>query len=140
MVWGSRALAGLFPLDFEDLDISKKEMLTVMCAIKQWFADLANTKVKIYIDNLACVYLLNYGITKSPFLAACLREINYFLAMYNIEIVAEHIPSKMNFLADICSRAFSNDVYYSQFNELLSCGTIVLENICYNNLYFEYDF
>ena len=40
MVWGSRALAGLFPLEMEDLDITKKEMLTVMAVIKHWFADL----------------------------------------------------------------------------------------------------
>ena len=34
MVWGNRAMAGLFPLEFDDLDISKKEMVTVMAAIK----------------------------------------------------------------------------------------------------------
>ena len=78
MVWGSRALAGLFPLDLDDLDITKKEMVTVMVAIKHWFADLANLKVKIYVDNQAVVALLNYGITRSPFLAACLREIYFF--------------------------------------------------------------
>ena len=140
MVWGCRALAGLFPLDYDELDISKKEMLTVMCAIKQWFADLANTKVKIFVDNQAVVALLNYGITRSSFLAQCLREISYFLALYNIEIFAEYIPSKSNFLADLCSRAFSNEHYYTQFNKLLDNGTIVLENILYSNLYFEYEF
>ena len=34
MVWGNRALAGLFALEFGDLDISKKEMLVVMAAVK----------------------------------------------------------------------------------------------------------
>ena len=140
MVWGSRALAGLFPLDLEDLDISKKEMIAVMCAVKQWFADLANLKVKIFIDNQACMSLLNYGVTKSPFLATCLREINYFLALYNIEILAVYIPSKDNYLADVCSRAFSNESYFEQFNNLLRNGTIVLENVVYDNLYFQYDF
>ena len=73
MVWGSRALAGLFPMEFDEVDITKKEMVTVMAAIKHWFADLSNLKVKNFVDNQACVSLLNYGITKSPFLAACLR-------------------------------------------------------------------
>ena len=140
MVWGSRALAGLFPLDLEDLDISKKEMIAVMCAVKQWFADLANLKVKIFIDNQACMSLLNYGVTKSPFLATCLREINYFLALYNIEILAVYIPSKDNYLAEVCSRAFSNESYFEDFNNLLRNGTIVLENVVYDNLYFQYDF
>ena len=71
------------------------------------------------MDNQACVSLLNYGITRSPFLAACLREIYYFLAMNNIELKAEYIPSKQNTLADLCSRAFSNESYFNNFNSLL---------------------
>lgn len=84
MVWGSRAIAGLFPLEFEELDITKKEMLAVMVAVMHWFGDLANQKVCIFVDNQACVALLNYGITRSPILASCLREIQFFLASYNI--------------------------------------------------------
>ena len=139
IVWGSRALAGLFPLEAEDLDITKKEMLTVMAAIKHWFADLENLKVKIFVDNQACVCLLNYGITRSPFLAACLREINFFLARYNIELRAEYIPSKENHLADLCSRAFINDNYFRNFNQLLNDGVLKLENIVYENFNFELD-
>ena len=112
MVWGSRALAGLFPLELDDLDINKKEMITVMVAVKHWFSNLANLKVKVYVDNQACVSLLNYGVTQSPFLAACLREISYFLASFNIELRAEYIPSKDNYLADLCSRAFSSETYF----------------------------
>ena len=89
MVWGSRALAGIFPLGFEDLDINKLEMVTVMAAVKHWFKELANLKVQIFVDNQVCVALLNYSITKSPFLASCLREISLCLAEYNIELRAE---------------------------------------------------
>ena len=114
-------------------------MLTVMSAIKHWFEDLSNSKVKIYVDNQACVALLNYGITKSPYLASCLREIQYFLALYNIEIVAEYIPSKQNFLADICNRAFTNDKIFKDFNALLNNNTIVIENVFYDKLKFEHE-
>lgn len=140
MVWNRRALAGLFALEFEYLDISKKEMLTVVAAVKHWFADLANLKVKIFVDNQACVALLNYGITRSPFLASCLREIQFFLAKFNIEIRAEYIPSKENYLADLCSRAFTNDVHFKNFNKLLNDGTIILENVCYDKFDFESGF
>ena len=139
MVWGKRAIAGTFTSEFDELDISKKEMLTVMSAIKHWFEDLANSKIKIYVDNQACVALLNYGITKSPYLATCLREIQYFLALFNIEIVAEYIPSKQNFLADICSRAFTSDKYFKDFNALLDNNTIVLENVFYDKFKFEHE-
>ena len=139
MVWGKRALAGLFPLELDDLDITKKEMVTVMSAIKHWFSDLANLKVRIFVDNQACVYLLNYGITRSPFLAACLREIYFMLANFNIELRAEYIPSKDNCLADLCSRAFINDTHFRNFNKLLSDKVIILENICYDKFQFELD-
>ena len=139
MVWGSRALAGIFPLGFEDLDINKLEMVTVMAAVKHWFGELANLKVRIFVDNQVCVALLNYGITKSPFLASCLREIFFYLAENNIELRAEYIPSKQNCLADLCSRAFSSDKFYNNFNKLLAQGTLILENIIYDKFYFEND-
>ena len=127
-------------MEFKDMDISKKEMLTVVVAVKHWFADLANLRVKIFIDNQACVYLLNYGITKSPFLASCLREIQFFLAKFNIEMKAEYIPSKENVLADICSRAYINDVHFKNFNTLLNNGTIILENVLYDKFVFDSGF
>ena len=96
MVWGTRALAGIFLSEYDELDITKKEMLTIMAAVKHWFADLANLKVEIFTDNQACMALLNYGISKSPFLASCLREIQFYCAMYNIEIRASYIPSIEN--------------------------------------------
>ena len=140
MVWGKRAIAGLFLLEHDELDITKKEMLTVMAAIKHWFADLANLKVKIYVDNQACVALLNYGITRSPFLAACLREIYFVLASFNIELRADYIPSKDNCMADLCSRAFSSDIHYKNFNKLLSDKVLILENVQYEKFAFNVDF
>ena len=139
MVWGSRVLAGIFPLGFEDMDINKLEMITVMAAVKHWFGELENLKVKIFVDNQVCVALLNYGITKSPFLAACLREINFYLAEHNIEMRAEYIPSKQNCLADLCSRAFSSDKYFKNFNSLLNQGTLKLENVNYEYFNFAND-
>ena len=138
MVWGNRALAGIFTSEFDELDISKKEMLAVMAAIKHWFADLSGLRVKIFIDNQACVALINYGITKSPFLASCLREIQFFLANFNIEIKAEYIPSKQNYLADLCSRAFSSNSFFANFNKLLNEGTLNLECMNYDNFKFNY--
>ena len=138
MVWGRRALAGIFTSEYYDLDISKKEMLAIMVAIKHWFADLAGLRVKIFCDNQACVSLINYGISRSPFLAACLREIQFFLANYNIEIKAQYIPSKQNFLADLCSRAFTSESFYANFKKILNEGTLFLDCIDYNKFKFEY--
>ena len=139
MVWDDRALAGLFPLEYEELDITKKEMLTVMAAVKHWFADLKNLKVRIYVDNQACMALLNYRITKSPFLADCLREIAFFLVEYNIELKAEYVPSKQNVLADLCSRAFSSETHFANFNKILQDRVLRLETVYYNKFDFEFN-
>ena len=139
MVWGSRALAGIFPLGFEGLDINKLEMVTVMAAVKHWFKELANLRVKIFVDNQVCVALLNYGITKSPFLASCLREISLCLAENNIELRAEYIPSKQNHLADLCSRAFMTECNFSNFNKILKQGIIKLDYVHYDKFYFQID-
>ena len=89
------------------------------------------------MDNQVCVALLNYGITKSPFLATCLREISFYLAEYNIELRAEYIPSKENCLADLCSRAFSNDKFFNNFNKLLKQNVLILEDVYYDKLEFQ---
>ena len=81
--------------------------------------------------------MINYGITRAPFLAACLREMHFFLATYNIELKAQYIASKVNVLADLCSRAFSTDTHFENFNKLLNDGTIKLEIFNYKKLYFE---
>ena len=72
-------------------------------------------------------------------MAACLREIQFYLASFNIELRAEYITSKNNVLADLCSRAFSSEVFYENFNKLLSNKTLILENVCYDKFLFEYD-
>ena len=105
MVWNDRAIVGIFPLELEELVIIKKEMITVMAAIKHWFGDLENLKGKIYMDNQACVALLYYGITKSLFLSACLSDIAFFLAKFNIELRPEYVPSKQSVMADLCCRS-----------------------------------
>ena len=140
MVWGKRAMAGTFPCEYDELDITEKEILTVMAAIKHWFAELSNSKVRIFIDNQASVAILKYGITRSPFLAACLREIYYVLANFNIELRATYIPTKENCLADTCSRAFTSEIHYRNFNKLLTDKILILENFSYDMLSFEVDF
>lgn len=139
MIWDSRALVGFFSLGFEDLDIDKLEMISVVAVVKHWFGELGNLKVIIFVDNQVCVALLNYDITRSPFLAACLREINFYLAEHNIEMRTEYIPSKQNCLADLCSKAFSCDKYFKNCNSLLNQGTLKFRNVNYDNFYFEND-
>ena len=56
-----------------------------------------------------------------------------------MEIFAEYIPSKENFLADLCSRAYSNNEYFSNFQKLLQEKVLVLDTIYYEKFNFEID-
>ena len=114
-------------------------MLCIMVAIKHWFCDLANQRVQIFVDNIACMHLLNNGISKSPFLAACLREISFFLASFNIELRAEYVTSKDNCWADLCSRAFTSDVHFKNFNKMLTDGVFKLDFLFYDKFSFDVD-
>lgn len=59
--------------------------------------------------------------------------------MHNIELRAEYIPSKENCLADLCSRAFSNDKHFNNFNKLLCDKVLILEDVYYDKFLFKLD-
>ena len=139
MVWGKRTLAGLFPMNFEHWNITKKEMVTVMAAVKHWFADLANLRVQIFEGNQACVALLNYGVTRCPILVACLREMYYFLAKCNIELRAQYIPSKENCVPTFAAVLSAALVTMLIFTKLLVDKVLLLEVVDYRKFHFEYD-
>ena len=61
------------------------------------------------------------------------------LASFNIELRAEYIPSKENCLADLCSRAFTSDLYFYNFNKLLADKVLIIENVHYDKFKFELD-
>ena len=70
---------------------------------------------------------------------ASIFKLIVYLAMYNIEIKAQYIPSQDNKLADLCSRAFSTDLFFNNFNKLLLEGTLVLENVYYDKFNFDHE-
>ena len=108
-----------------------------MSGIKHWFAEFANKRVRIFTDNQVCMVLLNSGFTRSKFLAQCLREIQFYLARFNIDVRAEYVASKENVFADLCSRAFSSDKHFCNFNKLLNDRILILDNLFYDTFEFE---
>ena len=111
----------------------------MILGVKHFFKEFVNLRVKFYIDNQAVVALLNYGVSRCPFLANCLREISFYLAKYNIELKAQYIRSKDNCIADCLSRAFSNEVHFRNFNKLLDKKLIILDVCNYNDFNFKLD-
>ena len=63
-----------------------------------------NCKVAIACDNLAVVQVLNSGKTRDLTLAAIARNIQFQIAIMNIDLKVSHIPGKVNVIADLLSR------------------------------------
>ena len=76
-----------------------KELLPVVvaCAVcKQW----NSMTIKIKCDNTAVVAIINSGRSKEHRAMHFMRCLFFFLAQYNMFILAEHIPGKDNAAAD----------------------------------------
>ena len=68
-----------------------------------WQEPWKNSKVAIACDNLAVVQVLNSGHTRDLTLAAIARNIHFQIATMNINLKVNHIPGKVNVIADLLS-------------------------------------
>ena len=77
----------------------RKELLPVVVACvacKEW----NGMTIKIKCDNAAVVAIINSGRSKEYRAIHLMRCLFFFLAQYNMLILAEHIPGKDNVAAD----------------------------------------
>ena len=98
---GSQVFALEIPLGYMDLQIVHLEILA---ALRVWQNSWINKKVAIACDNLAVVQILNSGKTRDLTLAAIARNIQFQVAIMNVNLKVSHIPDKVNVIADLLSR------------------------------------
>lgn len=85
-------------------DITFLELFPVFIAVCIWGAILRNKKIMFNIDNLSVVHIINKKSSKSPRVMAVLRRLVLATLQFNILIKAQHIPGKVNKIADALSR------------------------------------
>ena len=86
------------------------EALSILCAIRAWgkFVKDRHVRLKIRTDNMAALRLAIKLSSKSPLLNGIGAEIALSLEPYNLEeLVAEHVPGKLNVRADTLSRLWA---------------------------------
>jgi hypothetical protein len=110
---GKHYFSRLFP-DYilaQDYHISILELYAIVIALKLWAPIVTNSRVQVYCDNSASVFVINTGRTKDKVMLALIREIAYLCATNNCQLRALHISGSNNRLADLMSRAplSSND-------------------------------
>jgi len=128
-VYGQLCYAAPFP-DFilqEQHPIHCTEMLNVVVAARLWGRLWARSSVTLYLDNIACVQVLESGRSRDRFLLQCAREVWLCSAQWDFLVHARHTPGRLNVLADALSRRHTNPARYDT----------IIAGQAPNGLYFE---
>ena len=105
------------------LHINHLDMFNIVLALRLWGRLCANASVCIRCDNLAVVQVVQNLRTKDNILAACVRNIWFICAMWNIDLRVNHIRGTLNVEADLLSRLYSGKH---------------VDHVLYNNLRINY--
>ena len=108
-------------------NIAHLELLNIVVAVKVWAASWAGHKVRVECDNMNSVLTLQNARAKDPFMVHCAREIHFWCARHDIEILISHAPGAMMQRADALSREHLGDRYsrlVEEDPELQACSRI----------------
>lgn len=84
--------------------ISELEMLVVTCVGATWGHLLSTKRVLMRCDNESCVQTLQRGRCRDPGMMCCVRELCLAMAKHSFDMMAHHIRTEENVLADAASR------------------------------------
>ena len=93
-----------WPDSWAGYHIGSKEMVPVVIAVALWGAAWQSSSVLVRSDNIAVVCAISSGAAKDPLLMHLLRCLHFFLARFDISLVAKHIAGVHNTAADALSR------------------------------------
>ena len=88
--------------------------MNILVAFKLWAKLWKDSKVIIWCDNIAVVNAFTFPKIRDPWLMACVRNVWYFTALYNVQLEVKHIAGIKNIYADILSRWHT----YSHMNNI----------------------
>ena len=84
------------------------EMINVYIALSLCKHRLSGKAVVIHCDNMAVVCSLNSGRSWDPFLGTVARNIWLVTSTHDIDLAIQHIPNKINVLAELCPGGMGN--------------------------------
>ena len=76
--------------------------IVISCAV--WGRSLAKKKIEVKCDNQSLVIAINKGTARDPLVMHLLRCLWFFTALFDVDIVATHVPGEDNKAADMLSR------------------------------------
>ena len=103
-LFGSRWFQGLFPTEWQQVNIAIKELLPISLAVRLWGSRMANSRILFMTDNSSVVDIINSQTSRDPTLMNLVRGLVVSAMLHNIDFRAKHIPGKQNIIADGLSR------------------------------------
>ena len=104
-ILGTHWFFGKWPEEWKTQSIAFLELFPIMASIVLWATELENKRLIIHTDNEALEYILNKSTSKNPRIMTFVRKLVTTCMCYNIHIRAQHIPGKINTIADCLSRS-----------------------------------
>ena len=100
--------------EWTDEGIMAKELVPIVLAVTVWGPYLKKNAVLLQCDNLSLVTAINKGACKDILVMHLLRCMWFFVAHFDISIMAKHLPGKDNTAADKLSRNNTDQMFLSQ--------------------------
>ena len=102
--WGQHWFQWQWSKQWEPLGIMAKELVPIVMSCAVWGPHFRKNTVLFQCDNLGLVAAITKGSSKDQTVMHLLRTLWFFIAVFDIHIVAEHITGVSNRRADMLSR------------------------------------
>ena len=93
-----------WPPEWSLIDISVKELVPVVLSATLWGHSWRGLHVRFHSDNMAVVDILRRRSGRDPSVLHLMRCFFFYLAHFNFQHSAEHVPGVLNTAADAISR------------------------------------
>ncbi|XP_062566915.1 uncharacterized protein LOC134229226 [Saccostrea cucullata] len=100
---------GKWPPEIQDLgddtlSMALLELYPIVVAAVIWGHKWSGKRIKFWCDNLATVQIIKKRRSKSPMIMKLLRKLTWISANNNFLVLCDHVPGKINIIADSLSR------------------------------------
>ena len=95
---------GEWPNSWKGYNITILELFPIVLALEIWGDKLKSKCIRLFTDNIAVMHIINKQTSKDPIIMILIRRLVLHCLKHNIEFQAEHVPGKVNVLADSLSR------------------------------------
>ena len=80
------------------------ELYPIVVACFLWGSQWLKKRILFHCDNMATVQIINKGRSKVKIINKLMRKLTWLAAQYSFTVHTEHVPGKLNNIADAISR------------------------------------